>query len=242
AWWWGVLAGIAVAVWPLVVALPRRRWRHAVVHHAMRGFFRLTRIPLTLAAEAPLPDGGAILAVNHASYLDGAVLAALCPGVLTFTAKQELAGQWVAGPFLRRLGTVFLRRTEAAGGVADAAAALPVLRGGAHLVWFPEGTLTRMPGLLGFHLGAFLVAAEAGVPVVPVTISGTRAVLRGGQWFPRPGAIQVRIGRALMPDGRDFAAAVRLRDRTRAAILAQCGEPDLSHEHPSPGVRTLPGA
>ncbi|MDA8248349.1 MAG: AMP-binding protein [Rhodospirillales bacterium] len=242
AWWWGGLVAIAVPVWPLVVALPRRRWRCAVVRAGMRAFFWLARIPLTLEAEAPLPQGGAILAVNHASYLDGAVLAALCPGVLTFTAKQELAGQRIAGPFLRRLGTVFLRRADAAGGVADAAAVLPVLRGGERLVWFPEGTLTRMPGLLGFHLGAFQVAVEAAVPIVPITIRGTRSVLRGGQWFPRHGPVFVRIGRPLTPDGQDFAAALRLRDRTRAVLLAHCGEPDLSYEHPFPGVRTLPGA
>ena len=239
-WWWGALVGVAVVTWPLVLALPRRRWRYGVVHRAMRVFLWLTRLTLAVEAEAPLPTGGAILAVNHASYLDGAVLAALSPGALAFTAKQELAGQWIAGPFLRRLGTVFLRRTDMAGGISDAATALPVLRAAQPLVWFPEGTLTRMPGLLGFHLGAFLIAAEAGVPVVPVAIRGTRSVLRGGQWFPRRGAISVWIGRPILPQGQDFAAAVRLRDRARGAILARCGEPDLSYEHPLPGDRTLP--
>jgi 1-acyl-sn-glycerol-3-phosphate acyltransferase len=242
SWWWTALVATGAVLWPLVVALPRRSWRHAAVRRAMRLFFRLTAIPLAAQAEAPLPAGSAILAANHASYLDAAVLAALLPGMLTFTAKQELAGQVFAGPFLRRLGTLFLRRMDAAGGIADAQAVLPVLRRGERLVWFPEGTLTRMPGVLGFRLGAFQVAAEAGVPVVPMALRGTRSVLRGGQWFPRRGAISVRIGRAIMPDGRDFAAAVRLRERTRAAILAGCGEPDLAHEHPSPGVRTLPPA
>jgi hypothetical protein len=118
-------AGQVIRGAPLVVALPRRRWRQAVVRLALRSFFRLTRTPLAVEAEAPLPEGGAILAANHASYLDGAVLAALCPGELAFTAKQELAGQLLAGPFLRRLGTVFLRRTDAAGGIADAEAVLP---------------------------------------------------------------------------------------------------------------------
>jgi 1-acyl-sn-glycerol-3-phosphate acyltransferase len=241
-WWWGLLVGLATPVWLLVVGLPRRHWRQAVLRRAVRAFFRLTRMPLAIEAEAPLPLGGAVLAANHASYLDGPVLSALCPGPLAFTAKQELADQRVAGPFLRRLGAVFLRRTDAAGGIADAEVALPVLRGGRRLVWFPEGTLTRMPGLLGFHLGAFLVAAEAGLPVVPVTIRGTRSALRGGQWFPHRVAISVHLGTPIMPDGQDFAAALRLRDRIRAAILARCGEPDLSHEHPGSGARTLAGA
>nr|WP_264185654.1 1-acyl-sn-glycerol-3-phosphate acyltransferase [Roseicella aerolata] len=236
-WWWTLLVGMAVPVWLLVMALPRRRWRQAVVRRAMRTFFRLTGTPLAMEAEAPLPAGAAILAGNHGSYLDVAVLSALLPGPLVFAAKQELAGQRIAGPFLRRLGTVFLRRQDAASGIADAEAALPVLREGQHLVWFPEGTLTRMPGLLRFHLGAFRVAAEAGLPVVPVTIRGTRAALRGGQWFPRRATIAVHIGRPILPEGQDFAAALRLRDRVRAAILARSGEPDLSHEHAVPTVR-----
>lgn len=234
-WWWGLLIGIAAPVWLLVIALQRRSWRHAVVGKAARIFFGLSGIPLSWEADAPLPEGGAVLAANHASYLDGAVLAALCVGEAAFVAKEELAGQYVAGPFLRSLGTAFVRRADAVGGVADADAVLPVLRNGQRVIWFPEGTFTRIPGLLGFHLGAFRVAAEAGVPVVPIAIRGTRSILRGGQWFPRRGAIAVHFGRPLPPAGTDFAAALRLRDQTRAVILSHCGEPDLAHEHPTPG-------
>jgi 1-acyl-sn-glycerol-3-phosphate acyltransferase len=66
--------------------------------------------------------------------------------------------------------------------------------------------------------------------VIPITIQGTRSVLRGGQWFPRRGPISVHVGKPLSADGDDFDAAVRLRDAVRAVILAQCGEPDLAGE------------
>jgi 1-acyl-sn-glycerol-3-phosphate acyltransferase len=79
-------------------------------------------------------------------------------------------------------------------------------------------------------MGAFLVAAEARIPVMPVTLSGTRSALRGDQWFPRRSQIRVHIGAPLPPIGTDFEAALRLRDAARAKILGQCGEPDLSHE------------
>jgi 1-acyl-sn-glycerol-3-phosphate acyltransferase len=171
-----------------------------------------------------------MIATNHASYLDGAVLSAVIPGEPSFIAKAELAGQLVAGPFLRRLGTIFVRRADPLRGVEDTASTLAAARAGARIVTMPEGTLTRTPGLLGFHLGAFLVAAQAGIPVVPVTLRGTRTVLRGEQWLPRRGAVHVHIGKALRPDGSDFAAAVRLRDAARAVILAHCGEPDLARE------------
>ena len=68
------------------------------------------------------------------------------------------------------------------------------------------------------------------MPVVPVTLSGTRSVLRGGQWFPRPGAVQVALSARLFAEGHGFDAAIALRDAARAAILTACGEPDLAGE------------
>ena len=88
-----------------------------------------------------------------------------------------------------------------------------------------------MTGLLPFRLGAFTIAARAGVPVLPITIRGTRSMLRGDQWFPRRSAITVTVGHLLRPTGRDFSAAIRLRDEARAQMLEQCGEPDLAEEH-----------
>jgi 1-acyl-sn-glycerol-3-phosphate acyltransferase len=94
-------------------------------------------------------------------------------------------------------------------------------------VFFAEGTFTRTPGLLPFHLGAFIAACRTGLPVVPVALRGTRSVMRSDHWFPRRGAVQVTVSPPIMPDGDDFAAALRLRDATRARILEFCGEPDL---------------
>lgn len=98
---------------------------------------------------------------------------------------------------------------------------------GRTLVFFPEGTFTRRAGLTAFYLGAFKVAAEAGVPVVPGSIRGTRSMLRGEQWFPRWSAISVNFDQPIAPTGTDFAAIVQLRDSARAAVLPHCGEPDL---------------
>jgi len=72
------------------------------------------------------------------------------------------------------------------------------------------------------------LAAEAGVPIVPVTIRGTRSILRPDQWFPRRGTVAVTIGTPAPPEGADWAAAIRLRDAARAEILRHCGEPDLA--------------
>ena len=171
-----------------------------------------------------------MIVANHASYLDALAIRVAIPGPLSFVAKEELARQRVAGPFLRRLGTLFVRRIDPKGGIEDTQHQLEAARRSARIVSFPEGTLTRRPGLLGFHLSAFLVAAQAGIPVVPVTVRGTRSILRGEQWFPRRSEIVVHVGKAMAPQGRDFTAAIQLRDRARAAMLEHYGEPDLGHE------------
>lgn len=230
AYWWTLLVAISAFMWISALVLPRRDWRQALIHHATRAFLWLTASAPKVEAEAWPPQKKVILISNHSSYLDPAVICAVIPGPLSFVAKVELAPQLVAGPFLRRIGTLFARRTDTAGGIEDTKRQLEAVRSGERVVSFPEGTLTRMPGLLGFQLGAFLVAAEAQVPVMPITIRGTRSILRGGQWFPRRGEISVHIGAPLSADGTDFDAAVRLRDRARAKMLARCGEPDLAHE------------
>jgi 1-acyl-sn-glycerol-3-phosphate acyltransferase len=81
--------------------------------------------------------------------------------------------------------------------------------------------------LSAFYLGAFKVAADAGLPVVPGIVHGTRSMLRSDQWFPRWAPVSVRIEEAVQPSGTDFASLVRLRETVRAVILAHCGEPDL---------------
>jgi 1-acyl-sn-glycerol-3-phosphate acyltransferase len=171
---------------------------------------------------------GIVIVSNHASYLDGLVLAAVIPGEPAFIAKKELEPQFFAGPFLRGLGALFVDRADPEGGVENVNQALEAAQAGRMLVFLPEGTFTRAPGLLPFRLGAFVIAARQHLSILPLTLRGTRSILRSDQWFPRRGAVSVRVGSLASAEGADFAAAVRLRDKVRAEILANCGEPDAA--------------
>ncbi len=224
---------LAPPTWLLVALLPGvlRRW--AVMRWSARQLFRLSGVPLRVEGLEYWPrDRACVIVANHASYLDGVVLVAALPTDFTFVAKAELADQFFPRRFLRRIGAVFVERFDKQRGVADARSTVQTVQAGRSLLFFPEGTLTRMPGLLPFHMGAFVAAAEAGVPVVPVAIRGTRSLLRSGSWFPHRGAVWVSIGAPIPPDGTDWAAAVKLRDATRAALLSRMGEPDLAREAP----------
>jgi 1-acyl-sn-glycerol-3-phosphate acyltransferase len=129
---------------------------------------------------------------------------------------------------LRRLGTHFVERIDPAGGIDDTRELEDAARRGQAVVWFPEGTFSRAPGLAAFHLGPFAVSAAAGVPVVPVVLRGTRSVLREHRWLPVRHPVVVSVQAPIVADGRDWSAAVRLRDRAREVVLRHCGEPDLA--------------
>jgi len=233
AWAQLVFWSLAPPVWLAIAVLPARRWRWAVMRSGARALFRMTRVPLHVTGIENLPgDQACVLVANHASYLDGVALVAALPRELGFVAKAELGRRLVPRLFLRRIGAEFVERFDRRQGVADARRTAQVLHGGRSLCFFPEGTFERMPGLAPFHMGAFVVAAHSGAPVVPIVIRGTRSVLRSHSWFPHRAPVSIRIGAPIPPQSGDWAAAVGLRDAARAAILGRLGEPDLTEEQP----------
>jgi 1-acyl-sn-glycerol-3-phosphate acyltransferase len=228
AWWWFVLVIGSAILWPAVVLTPGRTRRWGIVRRAARLLLRLMGIRVEVTGSWPGPQAG-VVAFNHCSYFDSLVVGAIVPAEPVFIAKRELDGQLVAGPFLRALGTLFVERDDPEGGLGDTHKALEAAQAGRTLYFFPEGTFTRAYGLRPFRLGAFVIAAERRTGVVPVVLRGTRSVLRDGEWLPRRGDVSVHIGDVIEPDAGDFAAAVRLRDRVRSAMLPHVGEPDLVH-------------
>jgi 1-acyl-sn-glycerol-3-phosphate acyltransferase len=144
-----------------------------------------------------------------------------------FVAKRELLDHLISRAFLRALGSAFVERFDFRQGMEDTTRLASSLRAGCSPVFFAEGTFTRVPGLREFRMGAFVVATQEGVPVVPIAIRGARAVLRAEHRLIRPGGVSITIGEPIRPQGSDWLAAVRLRDAARGAILRHCGERDL---------------
>jgi 1-acyl-sn-glycerol-3-phosphate acyltransferase len=228
AGWWWIVVGLAVPVaWIAVMILQRIDWRWRAVRGIARAALAAIGAPVAVAGLDRLARGNAVLLFNHSSYADALLLAAVLPGEPAYAAKREFAGHIFAGPFLQRLGALFVERYDISGSLADADRAVAAARQGRTVVFFPEGTFTRRAGLSEFHLGAFKVAAEAGLPVLPGVLRGTRSMLRANQWFPRWSELSVKIEEAILPSGSDFASLLRLRDEARKVMLAGCGEPDL---------------
>jgi 1-acyl-sn-glycerol-3-phosphate acyltransferase len=173
------------------------------------------------------PPGPALLAANHASYLDAVVLLAALPAGLRFVAKRELTAYPVIGTVIRKVGHLAVERVDPVRSAAAAEHVGEALAAGHLLLVFPEGTFRRSPGLLPFRLGAFKAAVEQRRPVTPVAIRGTRDVLPADTWLPGPGPIAVTIGAPIFPEGSGWPAMVRLRDRVRAEVARLTGEPPV---------------
>jgi 1-acyl-sn-glycerol-3-phosphate acyltransferase len=227
---WTLFWVLAPLTWLATAALARPAWAWAVARAAARLFFRLSGAPFSVRGLEHLPRGEpCILVANHASYLDGPVLLAALPAPFSFVAKRELLDGFITRVYLRRMGAQFVERAAAAASAEDVRRMTEAVAGGKSLIFFPEGTFRRAPGLLPFHLGAFLVAAQSGAALLPVTIRGARAMLRDESYFPRRSELAVTSGAPLAPPapgGDPLAAAVVLRDAARTKILRGCGEPD----------------
>ena len=229
---YAALLFIAVALSALlcVLLLPTLRLRRGAARTAARAFFLLAGMPLRVRGVENLPPGQCVVVANHASYLDGVVMCAALPPRFGFVIKREMNEVPVAGLLLRRIGSEFVDRFNRHRGGTDARRVLRTAASGHSLVFFPEGTFTHEIGLGKFHSGAFTIAARAACPVVPAVILGARQNLPSTRIFPRPGAIEVRYHEAIAPApaAANEDPAIVLRDRARATILAELGEPDLA--------------
>ncbi len=163
----------------------------------------------------PLPDGPLIFASNHESALDIWVLFKVLPRSFRFVAKQELFRLPVFGWYLSMGGHIAVDRANRARAVQSLRAAGAAVRAGTSLVVFPEGTRSKDGRILPFKKGPFVVAAEAGVPVVPVAISGSGRVTPKAAIAVVPGTIRIAVGEPVdpraLPDKDALLAEIRRR-------------------------------
>lgn len=170
-----------------------------------------------------------VLVANHQSVIDACALFRAVPVPLRFVLKQEMASVPFVGWYARQMGMVFVERGSARSSPQRLRDAVAIVRGGATLCAFAEGTRSRDGQVGPFKGGAFQVAIAAGASVVPVAIGGSGAVLPAAGFRVRPGTITVRIGAPLTTVGLTSQDRNMLARRARDAVL------DLLHPNPGTG-------
>jgi len=164
-------------------------------------------------------SAGSVVVANHQSWFDVFALTAYLPGRVRFVAKQELTKIPVFGRAWRNCGHIPLDRSDRKHAIRSLdQAAEDVLEESLAIIMFPEGTRSPDGRLSSFKKGAFVLALTAGVPVVPVGISGSRDVMRKGSFRVRGGEIRIRIGEPIRIDGYGVGDRAELLRLSRLAV------------------------
>jgi 1-acyl-sn-glycerol-3-phosphate acyltransferase len=229
-YWWSLAAaaGLLLLVGPPVLFVAWLTGRRAQVVYpwadwGARTWLRLSGMEVRVRGLERLdPRQSYIFAANHRSYLDTATLFAYAGRRIGLLAKKELLKVPILGYGMGYVNIMAIDRSNRERAFATVRAATERIRGGVSFGVFAEGTRARPGELLPFKKGAFYMARDAGVPVVPVAIKRTDALMGKGTGTMRPGTIEMVLLEPIPTDERmDDAAIRRLAEETRARVAEE---------------------
>jgi len=222
----GLLGGAAAGV---VIAAPsgtasrtrdRRRMADSMITHAASATLRTTGVRIRVSgaehARAPRP---AVFVFNHQSQFDMVVLAAVLGAGFTGIVKKEVTANPVFGPLLRFAGATFIDRADSAGARAALAPVVQTLHDGLSIVIAPEGTRSLTPRVGPFKKGAFHIAKQAGVPIIPVVIRNAGEIAWRNSAVVRRGAVDVAVLPPIDVSGWDADDMADEVERVRQLVI-----------------------
>lgn len=198
---WYMVRYLACWLWTLVVAAsaaasmlvaPVRAWLIFARPWA-RGAIALVGARLDVEGAEHL-EGPAVFVSNHQSQVDVALLPAILPRKIRWVAKKELKRIPFWGWAFAKGGAVLIDRQDPRGAVAAIRDGIRQLPEGWSVAVFPEGTRTRSGEMNRFKKGAFHIAMQTGLPMVPIGLEGARDIIPADAWVTRPGVVYVTVG------------------------------------------------
>ena len=227
-----------VPTWTIVNSINDYRKAGRFTSAALKILFALIGCRVRVVGKEYVDAPGAkVYAANHTSYFDVLALMLGLGVPYHFVAKMEVGRMPFIGTFLRQMRHTKFDRSDPESRLRQSEEMEKLLREGESIFVFPEGTFTAEDGVRPFQLGAFKAAVDAGVPIVPVSLAGTRRFLRDGTYLPRPTSVTITVSPPIYPRVISDAAKIeetsawheliRLRDTTRETIARFSGEPLL---------------
>jgi 1-acyl-sn-glycerol-3-phosphate acyltransferase len=198
---------VAIVVFASFLGVPMR---HGSIYEKVQWFWARS---LTLAGGVRTrihgkdhieKDAACVYVANHVSWYDVFVLASALPR-WSFVAKAELRKIPIFGRGAEAVGTIFVERDNRRAALQMYEKAAVRIREGASVVVYAEGTRGDSYALRPFKKGPFVLAIQAGVPIIPVLIMGTREVMPRGQWLVNPGVVNLHFLDPIQTEGLTFA-------------------------------------
>lgn len=180
-------------------------------------------------------SGGALLAFNHVSYIDfvlGGLAAQPSGRLVRFMAKREVFDHSIGGPVMRSMHHISVNRADGAGSMDEA---LRYLQAGEVVGIFPEATISRSFEVKELKSGATRIAAQAGVPLIPVALWGTQRLMTKDhpRDFSRGKTIGIRVGEPMYPTGEDPVRETAELRRSLAALVEEAVDLYPQDEQPA---------
>ena len=167
------------------------------------------------------PKRSYVFAANHQSIYDIPIVFASLPFQLRIIAKESLGRIPFLGWHLQRTGHVLVDRSKPGAGTVKKMAKL--VAAGHSLIVFPEGTRSTDGVVARFKGGSFVIALDAGLPIVPISIVGSRHVMLKGQLMVKPGTVSLIVHDPIDTTSIQREAARELADSVREVVAATAG-------------------
>ena len=186
-----------------------------------RAMLRAWGLRLRVETRAPQPDGPVVYASNHQNMVDIIATSAALPRPFLFVARHELRAWPIIGWVLEKTACLFIDRSHPRKSLVSLKAAAERVRAGESILLFPEGGRSYRHRTDEFMRGAFLVAIEAGVPLVPLALVGHSGVMDEREHLARAGEIRLILCAPIPTASLTRADSGALAEQVRATIEAE---------------------
>jgi 1-acyl-sn-glycerol-3-phosphate acyltransferase len=225
AFWFTAIALIA----PPIIGLFLLTKKEGAIFKPVRFFVRMglllvgVKVKVT-GLEKLDPKQPYIFTPNHQSFIEVPLFVTYLDRYPGYLAKKEVFKYPIFGYGISLIKVVPIDRSNSIAAVENAKAATENIRQGKSYMVYPEGTRSKDGKLQPFKKGAFMMAIDAGVPIVPVTISGATKIMPKGEIKVTPSTVHITIHEPISTKGYSKENIAELMERTRKKVYSALSE------------------
>lgn len=218
-----IVTGLIIPFWHLLglmgLSVGQKRLSHYTSYYWARFLISMAGINVRVSGLENIPDDGPVLFVsNHQSNFDIPALLGCINKSKGFLAKIELTKFPVIHSWMKKIGCVFIDRSDKRQSLKAIFKCIEVVKSGQSMVIFPEGTRSRGPVMGEFKKGSLRVAEKVQVPIIPVAINGTYKLMEANNNKIKSEDVEIKVLRPVYYDHLSETEKVNLNDYIRDII------------------------